>query len=102
MEGSGEAFSIDASAPTAGVRGPFVETHAAAVSLDRDLRQIPQVGPAEKRIAREMGQRPTKVQDQQADPVVQTNKTVGERLIGPGAAVAPAPINTFKGLDLQN
>jgi hypothetical protein len=102
MEGSEQAFSIDASAPTAGVRGPFVETHAAAVSLDRDLRQIPQVGPAEKRLAREMGQRPTRVQEQAADPVIQTNKTVGERLIGPGAAVAPAPLTTFKGLDLQN
>lgn len=102
MEGSEQAFSIDASAPTAGVRGPFVETHAAAVSLNRDLRQIPQVGPAEKRLAREMGQRPTRVQNQAADPVVQTNKTVGGRLIGPGAAVAPAPLGTFKGLDLQN
>ncbi len=102
MEGSEEVMSIDPAAPPRGARGPFVETHASAVSMDRDLRKLPQVGPDQQRPMREMGQRPTIVKDQAADPVVQTDRKFGELVIGPGLAVAPAPLGSFKGLDLQN
>jgi hypothetical protein len=102
MEGAGEeAISIDQSAPTAGIRGPFVETFGAPESMDRDLRDLPQTGPTTKRPAHEMGQMPTKVRDQGPDTVVQTNDTVGNLPVGP-LAVAPAPLASFKGLDLTN
>ncbi|MEW5940043.1 MAG: hypothetical protein AB1750_10300, partial [Chloroflexota bacterium] len=102
MEGLGEeTIAIDKSAPSAGIRGPFVETHDAAVSLDVDLRDLPQVGPEHKRLAREMGQMPTNDRGGR-DTVVQTGDTVGGRPIGEPLAAAPAPLITFKGLDLQN
>jgi hypothetical protein len=101
MEGEEEAISIDASAPTVGVRGPFFETQNAAVSMDRDLRTIPTTGPARKRPMREMGQMPSFVADQGPDSVIQTNKTLNGRVIGGAMSVAPAPLTTFAGLDLQ-
>ena len=102
MEGSAEAIRIDPNAPTAGVRGPFVETFAAAVSMDTDLRNLPQTGPERKHLSREMGQMPARVKDQGPDTVVQTDSAVGNRPLGEPLAAAPAPLITFKGLDLQN
>ena len=58
MEGDAvRAIQLDGP-PTKGIEGPFVENHGAPVSLDIDLRDLPQVGPAEKRPMREMGQMP--------------------------------------------
>ncbi|MFZ5857077.1 MAG: hypothetical protein ACOYZ6_09610 [Chloroflexota bacterium] len=103
MQGGPEAVSIDPAAPTAGIRGPFVETHGAAISMDKDLRTLPKNGPDKKRPMREMGERPTVVKDQGPDTVIQTNKAVaGRPITGTTLAVAPAPIKTFKGLDLTN
>ena len=102
MEGSEEAIRIDPKAPSAGIRGPFVETFDAAVSMDADLRDLPQSGPEHKSLAREMGQMPSRVKDQGPDPVVQTDAAVGNRPIGNTLAAAPAPLITFKGLDLTN
>ena len=102
MEGSEGTIKIDPLAPRTGIRGPFVETHAAAVSMDKDLRDLPQVGPDQKRLAREMGQMPTFVKDQGPDPVIQTGEGVGNRPFAEPLAAAPAPLASFKGLDLQN
>ena len=93
---------IDPAAPKSGVQGPFVETFSTAVSMERDLRDLPQAGPELKRPAREMGQMPTVVRDQGPDPVVQSNARIGNRPIGEPLAAAPAPLASFKGLDLQN
>ena len=92
--------------PTNFIRGPFVQTHGAAVSMDRDLRTLPQTGPATKRLAREMGQLPTIDPSAGPDPVIQTADTVGGRPTVDGRAVvemaaAPAPVASFAGLDLQ-
>ena len=102
MQGGAEAVSIDPNAPAKGIRGPFVETFGAATSMDKDLRTLPKNGPDKKRPMREMGERPTVVKDQGPDTVIQTNKAVAGKPIGPTLAVAPAPIKTFKGLDLTN
>ena len=102
MEGSGESARIDPNAPTAGIRGPFVEIFDAPVSMDTDLRDLPQTGPEQKRPAREMGQLPTRDRNAGPDPVVQTGETVGNRPLHESLAAAPAPLTTFKGLDLQN
>ncbi len=103
MQGGAEAISIDKSAPTGGIRGPFVETHAAAASMDLDVRNLPKNGPEKQRPMREMGQMPAFVKDQGPDTVIQTNKAVaGRPITGTTLAVAPAPIKTFKGLDLTN
>jgi hypothetical protein len=84
--------------PTTDINGPFFETQAAAVSMDRDLRDLPQTGPESKRPMREMGQLPTIDRNAAPDPVIQTHDTVGGRPVGP-LAVAPAPLISFKGLD---
>ena len=102
MEGSGESARIDPNAPTAGIRGPFVETFDAPVSMDIDLRDLPQTGPEEKRPSREMGQLPTRDRNAGPDPVIQTSETVGNRPFNEMLAAAPAPLTTFKGLDLTN
>ncbi len=93
---------IDPDAPTGGVQGPFVETFAEARSLDVDLRTLPQTGPENKRLSKEMGQMPAFTRDQGRDTVVQSGDSVGYRPIGEPLAAAPAPLITFKGLDLQN
>ena len=97
-----EAVTIDPSAPRTGVSGPFVETFDAAASMDSDLRDLPQDGPEAKQLAHEMGQMPTIVRNQKADPVVQSDTRVGNRPIPAPLAVAPAPLTSFKGLDLTN
>jgi hypothetical protein len=100
MQGEEEIAHIDGK-PTTGIGGPFFETQAAAVSMDRDLRDLPQTGPEVKRPMREMGQLPTIDRNAGPDPVIQTSDTVGDRPVGPLAA-APAPLTSFKGLDLTN
>jgi transposase-like protein len=88
------------SPPTNDIQGPFVETHGNAVSMDQDLRNLPQNGPETKRPAREMGQMPAPIDNgKMADPVVQTNDSLGPLA---ALAVAPAPLTSFKGLDLTN
>ena len=96
------SIRIDPTAPRSGVQGPFVETYGSAVSMDNDLRDLPQVGPELKRPAREMGQMPTIDRKVGPDPVVQTGQGIGNRPISEPLAAAPAPLTSFKGLDLQN
>jgi hypothetical protein len=100
MEGEEEALSIDKSAPTTEIRGPFFEIQSAAVSMDRDLRDLPQTGPTQRRPMHEMGQMPAPADNEKMiDPVVQTNDNLGAVS---QMAVAPAPLASFKGLDLTN
>jgi len=81
--------------PTTGVSAPIVETHGKAASLDKDLRELPQTGPKDKKPAREMGTPPD---------LGPTGNGVDSVLQGPIAlsAPAPAPSSSFAGLDLQN
>jgi hypothetical protein len=86
--------------PTTDVKGPFFETHGTPVSMDVDLRDLPQVGPAKKRPMHEMGQMPAPLGNgKMIDPVVQTSDSLSA--VSP-MAVAPAPLTSFKGLDLTN
>lgn len=102
MAGSGEQEYIRVNEPlTKTVRGPFVENHGVPVSMDRDLRELPSSGPKVKFPMREMGQRVTIDRTAGPDPVVQTRDSLGNGPIGIQAA-APAPLGTFKGLDLTN
>ncbi|MBI3177663.1 MAG: hypothetical protein HYZ35_06705, partial [Chloroflexi bacterium] len=75
------------------------ETHGTPVSMDLDVRNLPQTGPETKRPMHEMGQMPsmdTNSRETDApDPVVQMERSNSI------AAAAPAPLITFKGLDLQ-
>ncbi len=103
MDNGGEEETIQVQGPpTTFIKGPFVETHGAAVSMDRDLRDLPQVGPKTKRPMREMGQMPPGNQNVGPDPVIQRSGTVGNRPLTEPLAAAPAPLASFKGLDLQN
>jgi hypothetical protein len=94
MEDSETAIQFDGPR-TKATEGPFVENHGAAVSLDIDLRTLPQVGPAEKRVMREMGQMPAA--DQQKAFVED-----GALQVEAPSINAPAPTKSFKGLDLTN
>jgi hypothetical protein len=86
--------------PTTDVKGPFFETHGTPVSMDVDLRDLPQVGPAKKRPMHEMGQMPAPLGNgKMIDPVVQTSDSLSAVS---QMAVAPAPLTSFKGLDLTN
>ena len=99
MSGVEQDTALLPGAPTTGVKGPFVETHAAAVSMDKDLRDLPQTGPTQKRPYREMGSLPTiQKPGTGLDPVLQVED--GNRAMIEMAA-APAPLTSFKGLDLQ-
>src|SRR5512139_1143770 len=81
--------------PTTDVVGPIVETHRPAVSFDKDLRELPQTGPKDKKPAREMGTPPNAGPNGDGvDAVVQTDAVT--------LAAAPAPLTSFKGLDLQS
>ncbi len=107
MEGAGEEVARLAGPPTSFIRGPFVEVQGAAVSMDRDLRDMPQAGPATKRLAREMGQLPTIDKNAGPDPVIQTADSFANGPLIDGRPVvslapAPAPSSSFAGLDLQN
>ena len=94
--GGGEELIQVKQPPTTDVQGPFFEDHGAPVSMDMDLRDLPQAGPSNKRPMREMGQMPSPAGPSGRDPVVQRGG------IGTTFAAAPAPLITFKGLDLTN
>ena len=87
--------------PTTDIKGPFYQVGSKAVSMDRDLRALPQVGPSQKRPMREMGQMPAPAGNGGEDLVIQTADTFDNRPLSELAA-APAPLTSFKGLDLQN
>ena len=101
LEGEEQAIQINGT-PSSDIHGPIFETHGAAISMDVDLRSLPQTGPEKKRLSREMGQFPRLTPDQGPDPVIQTNDTVGDGPLRDILAAAPAPLSSFKGLDLQN
>ena len=101
MEGEEEVAHIEGK-PTNFINGPFFETQSAAVSMNRDLRDLPQSGPTRKVPMREMGQLPTIDRNAGPDPVIQTNNTFGNRPMIEPLAAAPAASISFKGLDLQN
>ncbi|RJP51798.1 MAG: hypothetical protein C4583_08005 [Anaerolineaceae bacterium] len=96
--GAGEGLIQVQAPPTTDIKGPFVETHGKAVSMDRDLRNLPQNGPDQKRPLREMGQMPAPADNGALDPVIQTSESLGEAI----ALAAPSALTNFKGLDLQN
>ena len=56
IEGLGEqeAARLDGP-PSTNVSGPIFEVHGKAVSFNKDLRDLPQTGPKDKKPAREMG-----------------------------------------------
>ena len=79
--------------PSTDVSAPIVETHGKAVSFDKDLRDLPQTGPKDKKPAREMGTPPNLGPNGNGiDSVLQTDAVL--------AAPAPAPTTSFAGLDL--
>lgn len=90
MESDEETVQIQGT-PSSTIQGPFYETHGPAVSMDVDLRNLPQTGPEKKRPMREMGQFPRIIPDQDPDPVIQTNDTVGDGPIRDILAAAPLP-----------
>jgi hypothetical protein len=92
--GVGEDIIQVKSPPTNFIKGPFVETHGKGVSMDKDLRDLPQTGPARKRPMREMGQMAAPALNGGPDPVLQTST-------GLRALSAPTALTSFKGLDLQ-
>ncbi len=96
--GAGEGLIQVQGQPTTDIKGPFVETHGKAVSMDKDLRNLPQNGPDQKRPLREMGQMPAPADNGAADPVIQTSEGLGDV----AALAAPSALTNFKGLDLQN
>ena len=103
MENGAEELIQVKGPPTTDVVGPVFEVHDQVASMDMDLRDMPQLGPEKKRPMQEMGQMPAPAKNGGADPVIQTNKTFGNRpLEGGPLAAAPAPLMTFKGLDLTN
>ena len=80
--------------PTTDVVGPIFETHGKPESFDKDLRELPQTGPKDKKPAREMGTPPNAGPNGDGfDSVLQAEAV---------ALAAPAPLTSFKGLDLQN
>ena len=95
MEGDGgEVAQLDGP-PSTDISAPIFEVHGKAASLDKDLRDLPQVGPKNKKPAREMGTPPNVGPNGNGvDPVVQG--AVAQ------SAPAPGPTSTFAGLDLQN
>jgi len=95
MEGEENEVARLDGPPTTDVSKPIFETHGKAVSLDKDLRDLPQVGPDSKKPAREMGTPPNLGPNGNGmDAVLQAPSAL--------SAPAPAPLGSFKGLDLQN
>ncbi|MEW5940315.1 MAG: Ig-like domain-containing protein, partial [Chloroflexota bacterium] len=102
MEGEEEAVVRLDGPLTTDIQGPFVENHGRPVSMDLDLRDLPQVGPERNTLRPEMGRLPVASGgDFRPDPVVQTNDSVAGRPIGEPLAVAPAPLITFAGLNFS-
>ena len=101
VEGEPESIQVQGT-PSADIQGPFYEVHGAAISMDVDLRSLPQSGPDKKRPMRELGQNPRFTSDAEPDPVLQTDDSAMGRPLGDLLAPAPSPLTSFKGLDLQN
>ncbi len=96
MEGAGEADAASLEGPpSTAVSAPIFELHGKAVSFTKDLRDLPQTGPKDKKPAREMGTPPN---------MGQNGNGVDSVLQAPSVSLAPAPgpSISFKGLDLQN
>ena len=101
MVGAGEADETIRlnGAPTTGIEGPFMETTAAPVVMDRDLRDLPQSDSSEKQPMREMGKFTRDRVTSGPDPVIQTDSSLSGRPLGP-LSPAPAPLMNFKGQSL--
>ena len=96
MEGLGENETARLDGPpSTDVSGPIFEVHGKAASFDKNLRDLPQTGPKDKKPAREMGVPPN------MGPNGNGVDTVLQGAVA-SSAPAPAPSSTFKGLDLQN
>ena len=95
MEGLGEQETVRLDGPpSTDVSGPIFEVHGKAVSFNKDLRDLPQKGPKDKKPAREMGVPPNMGPNGNGiDSVLQAS--------GP-LAPAPSPSTSFAGLDLNN
>jgi hypothetical protein len=99
LEGEGAEIARLDGPPTDTISAPIIETHGKGVSFDKDLRDLPQVGPQDKKPVREMGRPFDPSMDIiQPDGALQTNAPA---LNMP----SPNPINGistgFGGLDLQ-
>jgi hypothetical protein len=82
--------------PSTDISTPIFETHGKGVSFDKDLRDLPQTGPKEKKLAREMG-RPF-------DPSSGVTQSDGALQIDYSSALSmptPSNGNGFAGLDFQ-
>jgi len=96
MEGLGEHETAQLDGPpSTDVSAPIFETHGKAVSLDKDIRDLPQIGPKDKKPAREMGTPPN------AGPNGNGIDAVTQGVVA-SSAPAPAPDKTFAGLDFIN
>jgi len=95
MGGQGDEVARLDGPPSDEISAPIFETHGKAHSFDKDLRELPQVGPKDKRPAREMGSPPNLVPNGNGVDAV----TQGEVA---ASAPAPAPSNSFAGLDLND
>ncbi len=96
MEGSVSEVAQLAGPPTTDISAPIFETHGSAHSSDKDLRDLPQTGPKDKKPAREMGS--------PFDPSASVIQPDGALQGSAPAINMPAPTNGtgFAGLDLQN
>ena len=99
LEGAEEEVIRLDGPPTTGIEGPFVEVSDPPVSMDMDLRSLPQTGPETKQLAREMGKYPSIDDSSGPDPLIQTDGGVGNRPFAEPLAAAPSPLMSFKGLD---
>lgn len=96
-EGELEALAAGPQPPvTYDISGPYVENEVKAISFDKDLRHLPQIGPAERRPMREMlspDVGPVSEGAAGLDSVAQTLD---------GLEAMPAASASFKGLDFQS
>jgi hypothetical protein len=95
MEGLGEQETARLDGPpSTDVSGPIFEVHGKAVPFNKDLRDLPQTGPKDKKPAREMGVPPNMGPNGNGiDSVLQAS--------GP-LVPAPNPSASFAGLDLNH
>jgi hypothetical protein len=92
----GAQTSVLAGPLTDDISAPIAGTTAKPASFDKDVRDLPQIGPAEKKPMREMGSPATgdaAPAGEAKDPVAQTTD---------GIEAMPGATASFKGLDLQN
>jgi len=80
--------------PSTDVSGPIFENHGKPASFNKDLRDLPQTGPKNKKPAREMGTPPN------AGPNGNGVDAVTQGVVS-SSAPAPAPSSSFAGLDLS-